>query len=276
MTVKKLNLISLLAVLWLSACSPNPEEQANALLLQADSLYQTGRYDKSKILIDSLDRNYRHQIDQRRQARVLLDRIKVKEETRNAQYLDSLIVLMEPEVNELMKQFVLSKDSAYVKEKIYTHRKQTVGYYPHTNLTAQVYENGDIDLISVFCGYALNHTQVEVKIADMHLETGVLPVGNAYNYQFSDEGVRWEYLTFKGAAQNGLLAFIASTDAKERVRVVLHGDKTHTYYLEPTDRQALTEAYQFAGKMKEFYNMKKQSRNAKEKTRYLLQKLDSL
>ncbi|MBO4369967.1 MAG: hypothetical protein J5808_01225 [Paludibacteraceae bacterium] len=276
---RALNYVLPLSVLLLTACgnaNPDSAENADNLLGKADSMYQAGRYSSAKILIDSIDRVCRHQVAQRKQARVLLDRIKIKEETRNAQYLDSLIVLLEPEVESLMKQFVLSKDTDYVKEKIYTHRKQTVGYYPHTNLIARIHENGDLDLISVFTGYKLNHSQVEVRANDLFVTTGVLPVGKSGNYQFDDEGVRWEYLTFTPDTENGVMAFIASVDDKERLRVVLNGDKKHNYWLEPNDKVALRESYVFAGKLKELYTMKKQSRNAKEKVERLNQKLSGL
>ena len=139
-----------------------------------------------------------------------------------------------------------------------------------------MYENGDVDLVSVYCGKALNHTQVEVKAGDLYVTTAVVGLDNACNYRFTDEGVCWEYLTFKHDTENGVLAFIASADPKERIRVTLHGDRKYSFLLEPADRQALSETYVFAGRMKEFYTMKKQSRNAKEKVEFLLQKLDSL
>jgi hypothetical protein len=103
-------------------------------------------------------------------------------------------------------------------------------------------ENADFYLISNYCGGKIEHSSVEVSVNDLFAKTDTIDTSNASNHSFTDAGTRWETVTFKNEADHGLTAFIAQY-ASERIKVTLRGKKTYTYYLESSDKKAITETY---------------------------------
>lgn len=258
----------------LTACQPSASECAEVLLQEADAAYQAGQLGKAIVLVDSLETTYRHEIDTRKKAHVLLDHIHLRQAERNQVYFDSLVTLQQPIVDELMVDFRLSSDTTYVSLKSYRHKNQVQWYYPHNNLLCDVNERGEVSLISVYTGNPLDHHTVRVSSGDFFTETIKVPVNDAANYSFKDEGTHWEYVTYNENTENGVLAFIHE-QGDARLKVVLTGDKgRYVYYLEKSDKEALAAAYDFAQAMKSLYDVKKNARIAREKIDYLTHKLN--
>lgn len=270
--MRKIYNIVIVLIVCLSSCAPNYKEQAENMLLRASSLYTSDSLNSAKILIDSIHSTYPNEVQVRKSASELMNKIEYRENTRNLQYFDSLYVVVKHTYDSVAKNFIIA-DTTYSSKKVYTHKKRAKNYYPRTNLVAEVEENGDLNLISVYSGKKIAHDSVKVSFSDLYANTLTVPTSSAYNYSFIDLGVNWEYVTFNQKNQNNILGFIALYQDK-LLTVSLYGDKTYNYSLEKEDKKILTETVQFANIRKELYTLEKTIKTTKNKIQWLEEKLN--
>ena len=270
--MRKFLYIALVLVACLSSCAQSNKEQAENMLLRATSLYTSDSLNSAKILLDSIHTAYSNQVEVRKGAANLMNKIEYKENTRNLVYFDSLLLVIKEKYDSAVASYSLG-DTTYTSKKVYTHKKRSKNYYPRTNLIAEVLENGDINLISVYCGRKLEHDSVKVSYSDVYATTLKVPTSSAYNYSFTDWGVNWEYVTFEAKNHNNILGFIALYSDK-LLTVTLYGNKTYNYFLEKEDKKILTETVQFSNIKKELYTLEKTIKTTKNKIQWLEEKLN--
>ena len=270
--MRKFLYIALVLVACLSSCAPSNKEQAENMLLRATSLYTSDSLNSAKILLDSIHTAFPNQVEVRKGAANLMNQIEYKENTRNLVYFDSLLLVIKEKYDSAVTNYSLG-DTTYSSKKVYTHRKRSKNYYPRTNLIAEVEENGDINLISVYSGRKLAHDSVKVSFSDLYANTLTVPVSSSYNYSFTDLGVNWEYVTFVPKNQNNILGFI-SLYGDKLLTVSLYGDKTYNYFLEKEDKMILAETLQFSNLKKELYTLEKTIKTTRNKIQWLEEKLN--
>lgn len=270
--MKKFLYIALVLVVCLSSCAPSNKEQAENMLLRASSLYTSDSLNSAKILLDSIHSVFPNEVEVRKNASSLMNKIEYKENTRNLVYFDSLFIVVKEKYDSAAANYTIG-DTLYSSKKVYTHKKRSKNYYPRTNLIAEVQENGDINLISVYSGKKLEHDSVKVSFSDLYANTLTVPTSSSYNYSFTDLGVNWEYVTFTPKHQNNILGFIALYSDK-LLTVSLYGNKTYNYFLEKDDKKILTETVQFSNLKKELYTLEKTIKTTKNKIQWLEEKLN--
>ena len=270
--MRKFLYIALVLVACLSSCAPSSKEQAENMLLRATSLYTSDSLNSAKILLDSIHTAYSNQVEVRKGAANLMNKIEYKENTRNLVYFDSLLLVIKEKYDSAAVNYTLG-DTTYSSKKVYTHKKRSKNYYPRTNLIAEVLENGEINLISVYTGKKIAHDSVKVSYSDVYATTLKVPTSSAYNYSFTDLGVNWEYVTFEAKNQNNILGFIALYGDK-LLKVTLYGDKTYNYFLEKDDKKIFAETLHFSNLKKELYTLEKTIKTTKNKIQWLEEKLN--
>ena len=270
--MRKFLYIALVLVACLSSCAPSGKKQAENMLLRASSLYTSDNLNSAKILIDSIHSTFPTEVEVRKSAANLMNQIEYKENTRNLVYFDSLLLVIKEKYDSAAVNYTLG-DTTYSSKKVYTHKKRSKNYYPRTNLIAEVLENGEINLISVYTGKKITHDSVKVSYSDVYASTLKVPSSSAYNYSFTDLGVNWEYVTFQTKNQNNILGFIALYGDK-LLKVTLYGDKTYNYFLEKDDKKILTETVEFSAIKKELYTLEKKIKTTKNKIQWLEEKLN--
>lgn len=270
--MRKFLYIALVLVACLSSCAPSGKKQAENMLLRASSLYTSDNLNSAKILIDSIHSTFPSEVEVRKSAANLMNQIEYKENTRNLVYFDSLLTILKHNFDSVSTNFVLG-DTTYSSKKVYIHKKRSKNYYPRTNLIAEVEENGDINLISVYSGKKLSHDSIKVIYSDLYATTLKVPTSSSYNYSFTDLGVNWEYVTFTQKNQNNILGFIELYSDK-LLTVTLYGNKTYNYFLEKEDKKILAETVQFSNIKKELYTLEKTIKTTKNKIQWLEEKLN--
>lgn len=245
---KFLIFISLLAML--TSCTTSDQQKqddgSEALYAEAEQCYTNGNYSRGKILIDSIHTKYRRNVELRKRASALMTEITSAEHERNRHYADSIRPIRQAEFDALIKNFRVSSDSAYLSYKKYIHKNQRASS-PRISLVAEVKEDGEIHLISVYMGKKLNHQKVKVSTKDnFFVETESISLDSPYNNQFDDFGTRWEYLTFTKATMGDLPTFIAD-NADKPLKVTLISEKSsYSYNLAPSDRAAIKQAVELS------------------------------
>ena len=129
-------------------------------------------------------------------------------------------------------------------------------------------------MISVFMGRELNHTSYEVSADGIFKESGEVPLSTAANNRFDDLGVRWEYVTYRPALQNGTAEFVADY-ADKKIMVTLNGEKSvYKFYLDKRDKTAIKESVEFASMLKALLKMQRDKRVAENNVVWIQDKLN--
>lgn len=259
--MQKLGVILFLCLM-LTSCNGGQQEEngAETLYAEAEKCFTEGNYNRSKILIDSIHTEFRLKVDVRKRADSLMKLIKAAEDERTKAYFDSLRPYKEAEFESLVKNFRITSDTAYHNFTKYTHKNQCAGA-PRISLIAEVKDNGDLQIISVYSGRKLNHKQVKVTNKEnLFVETASIDLDSPYNNRFDDYGTQWEYVTYLDYNMGDLPSFIAE-NADNQLKVTLIADSietkkgkkadTYTYFLDPMDRTAVKEAVELSGVLKE-------------------------
>lgn len=267
--MKKYFIISALLMLLLASCTDTKEENKDAenLYIEAEKCFSEGNYSRSKVLIDSINTSYRRNIEVRKKASSLMTEIISAEQERTRRYADSVRPIRQAEFDALIKNFALSPDTAYFDYKKYIH-KTTLSKGPRITIMAEVKDDGELQLISIYMGKKLDHTKVRVSTKDnFFVESGHISLDSPYNNRFDDFGTHWEYLTISKENLGDIPTFIADNESKP-LRVTLIADSvvnskgvkkadTYSYSLEPADRKAIKQSVQLSTLAKDLKELDK-------------------
>ncbi|HOL00999.1 MAG TPA: hypothetical protein PK860_05595, partial [Paludibacteraceae bacterium] len=245
MTYKKvsLNLIIVSIIFFFISCNSRSkqEKEADQHLQEIEQLIQQNELNAAKITIDSFHAKYPRLVAKRRIAEAYKDTITRRECRKTIAYCDSLLPIKEREADSLLQYFRLEKNPKYQEIGNYVYKTQsTEANANRTYLKAYVDENADYYLISQYVGPKIEHNSVEISNGEVFAHTDTIDISSPFYLSFSDETGRWEIVTFKNEAENGVSAFV-SQYINEPLKVTLHGRKNYSYFLQNADKKAIME-----------------------------------
>ncbi|MCQ2342102.1 MAG: hypothetical protein MJZ75_01220 [Paludibacteraceae bacterium] len=171
------------------------------------------------------------------------DSLKYIQALHNLHYSDSLLQVLLPQSDPLLKSFIYSKDEKNEDHGHYVHRLlQTTSNTARNFLQAYVTDNYRVSVQSYYYGaQACDQRMVRLSAGEDFVEK------EGSNHAFEVEG--WhEILTIEDDDAKQLLSYIA-THTAERIKVSAldAGHKAHsTYYLNEQEKKALADTYQLA------------------------------
>lgn len=218
------------------SCGVSMEEKAHDLVSQAGVAYEAKDYNKAKLLLDSVKTAYPKAFKARREALRLMRNVELGEQQRSVDFLDRELALLTQRRDSMLGGFVLEKDKRYQDVGNYIVPSQTIkNNIGNTYLRAQVDENGNALLTSVYRGRALSHDCVRVSAGDVYAECNT-PFNK---YSSKHLGVTTERVDFRYMQDGGLMQFIATADMP--ITVVLSGKTKHKYRLRSEDARAIAD-----------------------------------
>ncbi len=243
-------LICLLCAVTLCTCKgDNEADAAHARIEHARTLIEEGRLESAKTELDSVHLLYRQQVDARREAKALEDTISILEAQRTAAYADSMLQVLLPQVDPLLKRFRYDKDERYEDNGQYVSRLlQTTSNTERCFLQAYVGDNRVTRVKSYYFGpKQLCQTSIELcAVADDQCNHW-----QGAEHHFETDGFH-SILSIENETAIEILAFIADNQSA-RLRVRLHGTdlsgkktEPYTYFLSKNDKDALVETLQLA------------------------------
>ncbi len=235
----------IIAFLFLASCDSRKaqERKADERLQHIEKLINENSLNAARIEIDSIHLLFPRLVDKRKIAAAFQDTIERRESTRSLAYCDSILPLKQHEADSIQKNFRFEKDTAYQQYGNFVYKTQrTENNATRTYLKAYVDENADFYLISNYCGSRLEQTSLKVSVNDLFAQSDTITTSNPDYHSFDDGGSHWETLTFKNEADKGLAAFIAQYSSTN-IKVTLQGKRNFSYFLEPSDKKAITETY---------------------------------
>ena len=258
------------ALLCLSCGGSHEAEEAAARVEQARTLIRQGNLEGAKQELDSVHILFRQQVDARREAKSLQDTIARLEAERNAHYADSVLQLLLPQVDPLLKHFRYDKDDKYEDNGHYVSRLlRTEQNSERCFLQAYVGDNRITTLKSYYCGKA-QLCQTKLEISAMNSDVHDSRTGREHHFSPDAEEADGFHsiLTIEDQDAIDLLAFI-TIHQRERLRVRLHGNTTtgkevspYVYFLSDNDKKALVETLQLATLFHDINQMEQVLNNA--------------
>lgn len=173
------------------------------------------------------------------------DSITYVQAKQNLHYSDSVLQVLLPQTEPLMKSFVYSKDTVAEDHGHYVHRLlQTTSNTSRNFLQAYISDDRKASIQSYYFG-SRSHNQTGIRITageDYIEKTGS-------NHAFNVEG--WhEILTITDDDALQILAFIANRQDYP-IRVQSQGKQNIVYALNKQEKQALADTYQLAVLMRD-------------------------
>lgn len=261
----QLSTVFFLSIIFLAACNSRAkqEKEADNQLQKIQQLIQQNELNAAKIAIDSFHTNFPRLVAKRRIAEAFQDTITRRECKRTIAYCDSILPFKQKEADSLLLNFRLEKNEKYQDIGNYVSKTQsTEANAARTYLKAFVDENADYYLVSQYMGPKIEHTSVEISNGEVFAHTDTIDITSASYLSFSDETGRWEIVTFKNEAENGVSEFI-SQYMNENLKVILHGKKNFSYFLQNNDKKAIKETYHLWIVKKDINRLKKEIEKAK-------------
>ncbi len=235
----KYNTIILLSwlVFLFSACAKSDAELAAERVEHARVLVQDNQLNQAKMELDSVHVLYPKEIAARRLAKSLSDSIVYIEAQRTLAYSDSMLNVLLPQVDPLLKKFRYEKNDKYEDEGKYVHYLlKTTSNTARCYLQCYVSDQRKTILKSYYFGAKrLQQERITLTANDMNVEfTGS-------HHAFEAEGW-YEILTLDEEHALQLLNFI-SAHRNDRIKVTLAGKSNYIYYLQANEKEALEQTY---------------------------------
>lgn len=242
-------ILILASVLLLSvSCSDNGKKAAEALYNEAQSAYDAGQYNDAKILLDSIDHNYRKCIDVRKLAQVLMYKINLEIEKNNNIETAKLLDETSTKINEITQKYFTFEKSEYDELGRYIYNGTEVEKnVQRSYIHAAVDEYGVTQLISTYSGGKdINHTALRIIASNGEsILTETIPYNDGSNYKYVIDGTHYESVTYKGEKDNGALAFVASHADDKGLKAVMIGEnKEFPVTISAKEREALAISFE--------------------------------
>lgn len=241
-------ILLLAAAMSVTSCgNSKTESQINAenILSEAQSLYDSGKYMEAIGTIDSLMKKHPGIIDVQRQAMHLKTLVVEKQTILDSIANDSAIVANKQIVDSLANNFKYVKTADMVEGYYVSKNVSGDNLTKRTNIEARINEMGEIYLVSSLYGKSIKHTKLRAVAGDSTVETEAVPYDNARNYRFKDGGTPVEMVTFRKADCDTLCQFIADNVAKD-IKVEFIGGKKYSLPLPSKTKNLIAETYIFA------------------------------
>lgn len=279
MTIMKKTILFVSATLLLASCSDNGKEKAEALYSQAESAYTNGQYNDAKVLLDSIEHNYRKCIDVRKASQVLMYKINLEIEKNNLQETSKLLEETMVKINEVTQKFFVFEKSEYDELGRYIYKGTEVeSNVQRSYIHAAVNEYGITQLISTYSGSKdINHTALKLVATDGEsVTTTSIPYNDGSNYKYVIDGTHYESVTYQGEKDNGALSFAATHVEDKGLKAVLIGEKKVVpVSISAKEREALAASYELGVILAAQLSYSQQNKVAQGKIEFFEQKLRS-
>ena len=247
----------------LTGCGQSRKEIASQKLDEAIQLRDSGQYNLAKLKLDTIINNFNDLTEEAAFAIRMLDEIKLMEQQRNLQYLDSMIAVKEKELEPLLKNFIRSDE--YGSQPILIHKRQRPeNSYNRTFIRAHLDTKGEFYISSRYYGTSwIKHNQIKVYHAGESVTSEVVPQDGFNNRRFQDGDSKWEIVSYKDGADNGIINFIASNVDKP-LKVQFIGEKYYYIVMEQFDKEAIRDGYETSFVLQEMAGLREEKRQVKQ------------
>ena len=224
------------------SCVSKVEDPAEELLARARVEYESGNYNNTRVLLDSIKIVSPKAYKTLREAEILRREAMKKECERNVAFYESELQSLIAARDSLAATFDFNFDKRYQNKGYYTVPSQAIAQNVYNNfLRASVHEDGAMYLTSFYRGKSIRHKCVKLSAGD----TYVLCDKPFLERNYKDLGVNNERRDYKYGEDGGLIEFVLLTE--DAIEVELSGANGKVNYtLRPADAAAIRKAYELS------------------------------
>ncbi len=234
-------------------------QQADNMLSDIRTLIDQRRLNLAKIEIDSLHRLYPKLIEQRKEAQRLQDTITLLEAERTQVFVDSMLQILHPQTDSLLKLFRYEPATVYESCGKFVHPAlTTLRNTDRCFLKAQVSEDRSLLVSSYYTGRRINHTGISLHAGDNTVQA------QGHNHSFDAE--QHHEITSLDTDNGVMLLQFVSANRQQRIRVDLQAgsDTKYKYYLQDSEKQALEQTLELYVRMQDIQKLELMNRQANE------------
>ncbi len=249
----------------------NDSKLAENLLNEALIYYNSHEYANTKLYLDSLKATFPHEATIQKERLQLMRQIELKEQIRNLNYCDSMLVVCGLKADSLKNNFLFEKDENYDEIGKYLLKQQkTENNIQKTYIRSYTNECGEMFLESVYYGSSpVNHTKIKVFLPNKeYTETESVPRDGGLNYTFRDLGAVTEIVTYKKEKDGGVIQFICN-NYEEKLQAEYIGNKTYTIVLTSIEKRAVVEVNELAIVLSDINRLKQEIQKTQSRIEYL-------
>ena len=261
----KPTLLTLVCILLLVSCGgPSDAEKATLLVDNSRVLVRSGQLNEAKIKLDSVHFSYPKCVAQRRLAKALQDSIVFLEAQRTLAYSDSLVAILQPKADPLLKRFNYEKEEQYEDHGRYVHRLLCTDRNTD-RCFLQVYITDDYQA-AVKSHYAGSAALFQSSVELQANEETLTFTGLEHHFQLGATGGHHSTLTLPSDRSLELLNFVSS-HMNDRIRINLIGTRAdketnYIYYISDNEKKAIQDTYQLALMMMDIHQLEEAIRIA--------------
>lgn len=246
--MKKHLFAALILALALAGCSSQSDaDKAAALVEEGRALVEAGQLNEAKVRLDSVHHTYPKCVAQRRLSKELQDSIVYIEAQRTLAYSDSLLLVLQPQADPLLKKFNYEKQEQYEDHGRYVHKLlSTDRNTDRCYLQVYVTDAYETTVKSYYAGgTALHQSSLELQAGEEIARFK----GSEHNFELPTSPAYRSIHTLNNDRSLELLNFISS-HMTERIRINLVGTRAdgkegnYVYYLSDTEKTAMQDTYQ--------------------------------
>ena len=230
------------AALFLFSCVSKVEDPAEALLSRARVEYENGKYNNTRVLLDSIKIVSPKAYKTLREAEKLRREAMKKECERNVVFYETELQSLIAARDSLAALFDFNFDKRYQNKGYYTVPSQAMAQNVYNNfLRACVHEDGAMYLTSFYRGKSIRHKIVKLSAGDTYVSCDKPFLERNYK----DLGVNNERRDYKYGEDGGLIEFVLLTEGAIEVELSGANGKAN-YTLRPADAAAIRKAYELS------------------------------
>lgn len=236
-------------LIFIVACSNN-RENAEALYMQAEQLYNNGEYTTATQYVDSISHVYPQEVEIIRRGMLLQCHINQKYYENELIRIDSLYNATISQLESLKGQFNLVREG----------KEQTLANYVYKNsrsdkeisrsaLRAHVTEKGDFILTSVYFGNSkINHTGISTTApSGNNVATTAIAYDGGKNYRYTTGNNNVEMVSYNLTQCGDVADAIAQSQGKMSIKYT--GGRNYTLSLDNNSRNAIAATLRLAQTM---------------------------
>ena len=230
------------AVLFVFSCVSKVEDPAEALLSRARVEYENGKYNNTRVLLDSIKIVSPKAYKTLREAEKLRREAMKKECERNVAFYEDALQSLTATRDSIAAEFDFNFDKRYQNKGYYTVPSQAMAQNVYNNfLRASVHEDGAMYLTSFYRGKSIRHKSVKLSAGDTYVSCDKPFLERNYK----DLGVNNERRDYKYGEDGGLIEFVLLTEGAIEVELSGANGKAN-YTLRPADAAAIRKAYELS------------------------------
>ena len=230
------------AALFLFSCVSKVEDPAEVLLSRARVEYENGKYNNTRVLLDSIKIVSPKAYKTLREAEKLRREAMKKECERNVVFYEDALQSLTATRDSIAAEFDFNFDKRYQNKGYYTVPSQAMAQNVYNNfLRASVHEDGAMYLTSFYRGKSIRHKIVKLSAGDTYVSCDK----PFLERNSKDLGVNNERRDYKYGEDGGLIEFVLLTEGAIEVELSGANGKAN-YTLRPADAAAIRKAYELS------------------------------